>query len=289
MHASASSPAGAFTRRRSLQWLATFSWVPGAQAVPAGVQLASDWPQGRSPQGFLVSEKFDGVRAVWDGQRLCFRSGRMIAAPVWFLQGLPQHPLDGELWLGHGQFDLLSGVVRQQRPDDAQWRSVRYLVFDTPGQAGPFEARWQALQTVISAAGQTWLQRVAQWRVHDAAALQQDLQSVVQAGGEGLVLHHADALWRPGRSDALFKLKPENDDEAQVIGHQPGQGRHAGQTGALWVRTPDGLEFELGSGLNDAQRRQPPPVGSWVTYRYRDRTSRGLPRFATFVRARPPE
>jgi DNA ligase-1 len=36
--------------------------------------------------------------------------------------------------------------------------------------------------------------------------------------------------------------------------------------------------------LTNALRRDPPPVGSSVTYRYRDLTSSGLPRFATFVR-----
>lgn len=280
---------GVFTRRRCLQWLATFPFLPSAQAAPTGVQLASDWSLGRSPQGFLVSEKFDGVRAVWDGQRLRFRSGREIAAPDWFLRALPEHPLDGELWLGHGQFDRLSGVVRQHRPDEAGWRAVRYLVFDAPGQAGPFETRWQVLQAVIAAANQPWLQRVEQSRIDDRVALQQRLQSVVGAGGEGLVLHRADALWRSGRSDALFKFKPEPDDEAQVVGHLPGKGRHAGMTGALQVRTPDGQQFALGSGLSDLHRRNPPEVGSWVTYRYRDRTPKGVPRFATFVRVRSPE
>lgn len=278
-----------FTRRHGLQWLAALPFWPQAQAKPTGVQLASDWPVNRSPQGFLVSEKFDGVRAVWDGQQLRFRSGRKIAAPDWFVQALPDHPLDGELWLGHGQFDRLSGLVRQSQPDDAGWRAVRYQVFDAPGQAGPFESRWQALGPVIEAADRSWLLRVEQARVSDRHALLHRLQALVRAGGEGLVLHRADAPWRPGRSDALFKFKPEMDDEAQVTGYQPGKGRHAALTGALLVRTPDGLQFELGSGLSDAQRRAPPPIGSWVTYRYRDRTPNGLPRFATFVRVRPPE
>lgn len=279
----------AITRRRSLQWLAAFPFLANAQAAPAGVQLASVWLPERSPRGFLVSEKFDGVRAFWDGQHLRFRSGREMAAPHWFVRALPDHPLDGELWLGHGQFDRLSGVVRQQRPDEAGWRSVRYLVFDAPGQDGPFEARWHALQAVVATADQPWLERVEQFRVHDSAALQQRLEAVVSAGGEGLVLHRADAPWRSGRSDALFKLKPEMDDEAQVVGHQPGQGRYAGLTGALRVRTPQGVLFELGAGLSDAIRRNPPELGSWVTYRYRDRTPKGVPRFAAFVRARPPE
>lgn len=279
----------ALTRRRSLQWLATAPFMADSQATPGGVQLASDWSPDRSPEGFLVSEKFDGVRAVWDGQQLRFRSGRFIAAPEAFVRNLPDHPLDGELWLGHGRFDRLSGVVRQQQPDELAWRDVRYLVFDAPGWPGPFESRWQGLQTVISAVGQPWLLRVEQFRLSDSASLQQRLQAVVRAGGEGLVLHRSDAHWRPGRSDALFKLKPELDDEAQVVGYQPGKGRHAGLTGALKVRTPEGQRFELGSGLSDAQRRHPPELGTWVTYRYRDRTPAGVPRFATFVRIRPSE
>ena len=279
---------GAFTRRQGLQWLAAFPFLSDAQAAPTGVQLASDWPVGRSPQGFLVSEKFDGVRAVWDGQQLRFRSGREIVAPDWFVRALPQQPLDGELWLARGQFDRLSGVVRQQHAPEA-WRQVRYMVFDAPGQSGPFEARWQALQSVIEAAQQPWLLRVEQTYVDTATALQQRLNAVVRDGGEGLVLHRADALWQQGRTQALFKFKPEPDDEAQVVSHLPGKGRYEGMTGALQVRTPDGKQFALGSGLSDAQRRNPPQVGSWVTYRYRDRTPQGVPRFATFVRARAPE
>lgn len=278
-----------FTRRETLACLAAAPWVLAAQAAPPAVSLASDWPLGRSPRDFLVSEKFDGVRAVWREGRLRFRSGRPIAAPDWFVRALPDHPLDGELWWGHGQFDRVSGVVRQQRPDEAAWRQLRYLVFDAPGQAGGFEARWRALQAVIEAAQRPWLQRVAQQRVDSAAELQRQLQAVVRTGAEGLVLHQADALWRPGRSDALFKLKPEPDDEALVVGHQPGQGRLAGMTGALIVQTPQGQRFALGSGLTDALRREPPPVGSWVTYRYRDRTPKGIPRFATFLRVRPSE
>jgi len=279
----------AFTRRRSLQLLAALPFWPQAQAATSQVQLASDWPLGQSPQGFLVSEKFDGVRAVWDGQRLRFRSGREIAAPAWFLRALPDHPLDGELWSGRGQFDRLSGVVRQLRPDESSWQAVRYLVFDAPTVAGSFRSRWQSLEPVLAAVNQPWLQRVAQFEVSNAVELTHKLKTVVREGGEGLVLHRADAMWHPGRSDALFKLKPELDDEAQVMGYLPGKGRYEGMTGALQVRTSQGVVFALGSGLSDAQRRNPPEVGSWVTYRYRDRTPKGVPRFATFVRVRAPE
>ena len=50
-----------------------------------------------------------------------------------------------------------------------------------------------------------------------------------------------------------------------------------------------GQRFALGSGLSDVMRRNPPPVGAWVTYRFRDRTPSGLPRFASFLRVREAE
>lgn len=290
------------SRRKSLAILLLGPWwAPGlraqeAQAKKAApdsahmqVQLALNWPVARSPQGFLVSEKFDGVRAVWDGQVLRFRSGRLIAAPGWFLSALPRVALDGELWMGRGLFDRLSGVVRQAVPDDEAWRAVRYLVFDAPILTMTFAQRVLHLQSVLAAAQVPWLISVDQRVVNDARALQTLLQSTVGQGGEGLMLHRSDALWQPGRTDALFKFKLELDEEGLVVGYQAGQGRLRGQTGALLLQMSSGQRFALGSGLSDALRRDPPPVGSLVTYRYRDRTPSGLPRFASFLRVREAE
>ena len=274
-------------------WLVPSVWAQALGQVPSGepsaFQLAMPWPPGRSPQGFWVSEKFDGVRAVWDGQVLRFRSGRVIAAPGWFLSALPRVALDGELWMGRGAFDRLSGVVRQAEPDDEAWRAVKYLVFDVPGHAAPFAQRVALVQSTLAQAQQPWLLPVAQREVKDVRALQSLLQDTVRQGGEGLMLHRSDALWQAGRTDALFKLKPELDEEGLVVGYQPGKGRLVGMTGALLVQMPSGQRFALGSGLSDALRRYPPPVGTWVTYRYRERTPSGLPRFASFVRVREVE
>ena len=285
--------ASALSRRVFLMQSAIASFIGAEGAVAASssdrVQLASAWPVGQSPRGYLVSEKFDGVRAVWDGQVLRFRSGRVIAAPDWFLAALPALPLDGELWMARGQFDRVSGAVRKNVPDDLEWRAVKYLVFDAWGRSEPFAQRVNRLVQEVQAAKQPWLLAVAQTVVEDAAALEARLQEVVSQGGEGLVLHWADAPWQAGRTEALFKLKPQADEEARVVGYQAGKGRLQGLTGALLLETPQGQRFALGGGLSDALRRNPPPLGTWVTYSYRDRTPSGLPRFASFVRVRPPE
>jgi DNA ligase-1 len=233
-----------------------------------------------------VSEKLDGVRALWDGQVLRFKSGRTIAAPAWFTAALPNTPLDGELWLGRHRFDRLSASVRRSVPVDAEWRDIRYMIFDLPGDATPFGERASRIAALVGGQGTPWLQAIEQRRGVDAAMLQRQLLKTVDEGGEGLVLHRADATWQAGRSDALRKLKQVPDEEGRVIAHIPGKGRQTGHMGALLLEMANGQQFALGTGFTDAQRNAPPAVGSVVTYRYRDRTPTGLPRFASFLRVR---
>ena len=247
-----------------------------AEVLRGDVALADYW----------VSEKLDGARALWDGQRLRFRSGRPVPAPDWFVAGLPPEPLDGELWLGRGRFAELSGIVRRQQPRDDEWRQVRFMVFEQPDGAGSFTERVERLKTIVARAGVPWLQGVEQFRVADRAALQARLVAVVAGGGEGLMLHRADAPYVTGRSDALLKLKPRLDAEATVLAHLPGRGRLAGMMGALLVETPSGVRFQLGTGFTDAERREPPPVGAQVTFVYRELTRDGVPRFASYWRRR---
>ncbi|AAZ96765.1 DNA ligase, ATP-dependent [Thiobacillus denitrificans ATCC 25259] len=235
---------------------------------------------------YWVSEKFDGVRAQWDGHVLRFRGGGLAPAPAWFTADFPRVPLDGELWIARDAFDALSGTVRKAPPVDAEWRRVRYLVFELPGAPGDFSARVGQMREVIEQAAVPWLEAVAQTRVASREDLMQRLDAEVRAGGEGLMLHRADAPYLTGRSDALLKLKPWLDAEAIVVGYVPGKGKYAGMTGALRMETPDGKRFRLGSGLSDALRRQPPPVGTRITYRYTALTKNGMPRFPRYLRVR---
>ncbi len=253
-------------------------------AATHGVLLANLYRDAIDPAGYLVSEKFDGVRGVWDGQTLRFRSGRPVPAPAWFTEKLPREPLDGELWLGRGRFDALSGIVRTSPANDEDWRQVRYMVFEMPGAAGRFDERALRLRALVARIGWPQLQAVDQAPVADRAALQRRLAQTVAQGGEGLVLHLASAEYSTGRSDVMLKLKATLDTEATVIAHQPGQGKYAGQLGALQVQAADGRRFLIGTGLSDAMRRNPPPIGTVITYRYRDLTPGGLPRFASFLR-----
>jgi DNA ligase-1 len=190
--------------------------------------------------------------------------------------------------LGRHRFEEMAAIVHTANPDDARWRDVTYQVFDLPHASGSFSERKQAIAKLLSRLRKSWVHAVPHYRLSSSDALQKKLDDVVAAGGEGLVLHKADALYRGGRSDDLLKLKPLNDAEAQIVGYVPGKGKYTGLTGALIVQS-DGLRFRIGSGLSDAIRRQPPMIGEWITYRYRGKYPSGKPRFATYFRIRPAE
>lgn len=253
---------------------------------PPRLMLATSYEAGIDVSEYWVSEKLDGVRGHWDGSRLVTRGGHAIPAPDWFTAGWPEQPMDGELWIGRGRFAEVSGIVRSGHAGDAAWRRVRFMVFDLPGLPGPFRQRVMRMRELLGDAGIAWLRPIEQFRVDSAGELDARLEAVVAAGGEGLMLHHRDSIYRAGRSEHLLKYKPYQDAEARVVGHTAGTGKYAGMLGALIVERPDGLRFRIGSGFSDAERADPPPIGSWVTYRYNGLTVNGVPRFARFLRIR---
>ncbi|KPD23423.1 DNA ligase [Idiomarina zobellii] len=257
------------------------------QASPQ-TQLAKVYEENTSIpiSDYLVSEKYDGIRAIWTGSKLLTRQGNQISAPEWFTAPLPDIWLDGELWTKRQSFEALSSIVRTQIPEEERWREVQYMVFDMPDSQRPFEERYKNYSNLIEKMNIEHIKAVKQQRFHSNHELSEHLQAMVERGAEGLMLHLATALHQSGRSDALLKLKPYFDEEAEVIAHLPGKGKYTDMLGALRVRNQQGIEFSIGTGFTDAERANPPPVGSIITYKYHGYTNNGVPRFASFLRIR---
>lgn len=248
--------------------------------------LAQDYQDNIDVSQYWVSEKLDGVRVYWDGKQLISRGGNIIQAPAWFTADFPPRPLDGELWLARQQFAQILSTVSKQQPVNSEWQQLAYYIFELPQAEGTFTERIRMMQLLVQQQNSPYLQVVPQFRVADRATLLATLTQLEQAGAEGLMLHHQDAHYKTGRSADLLKLKTYQDAEATVISYRPGRGKYQGMVGALIVRTPEGLEFAIGSGLTDALRQTPPAIGSEITYRYNGYTSNGIPRFARFLRER---
>ena len=249
------------------------------QAVPPALLLANKWTPELDPAGWFMSEKLDGVRAVWDGKDLISRLGNRFDAPAWFTAKLPKERLDGELWLGRKQFQQAISIVRSQGLDK-EWAPITYRVFDMPDLKVGFEERIVAMKKLKVP---EHCQVVEQVCCKDVEHLKATLKAYEDLGGEGVMLREAGSLYVGNRSSTLLKVKTFFDDEAVITGYVPGQGRHKGRLGAYTCKMKNGNEFSCGSGLTDKDREKPLKVGTKITYRFVELTDDGNPRFPTFV------
>ncbi len=246
------------------------------------ILLAHTWDGTMNMAGWWMSEKLDGVRAYWDGEQLLSRQGNVYHAPDWFLSGFPKIPLDGELWLERGEFQRTVSIVRRQDKSD-HWREIRYRVFDAPGLGAGFEERYEQLRAAVSG-GPAYLEVLDQIPCRGNEHLLDELKRVEAMGGEGLMLREPGSRYEVGRSMTLLKVKRFLDQEATVMAHHAGKGKHKGKLGALEVALADGTRFRIGTGFSDRERSCPPAIGSVVTFQYQELSKDGVPRFPAFLR-----
>ncbi|RBW44554.1 DNA ligase [Psychromonas sp. B3M02] len=250
------------------------------------IQLATSYRQDIIVSDYFVSEKLDGIRAYWDGQQLLSKQGNTFTAPDWFIANFPRQAVDGELWIARQTFEQASSIVRTQDKHNQRWQQVKFMIFDLPTSPQPFSERVTAMEQLVTSTNNPYFKMIPQDKLTDSEALFNLLDKVVNAGGEGLMLHHQDALYQHLRSRDLMKLKRFEDAEATVVGHFPGKGKYQGMLGALLVETEDGIRFKIGTGFSDKERQNPPPIGKVITYRYTGKTRNNIPRFASFMRVR---
>lgn len=256
---------------------------------PPKLMLANVYHENISLKDYWVSEKYDGVRALWNGKQLISRGGNIYHAPDWFIRNFPEQKLDGELWINRQSFERVVSTVRDKVPDEEAWREIKYMVFDLPDSPDTFDKRLQELETLISKHDIPWLQIVKQWKVKSHQKLMSQLANITKNGAEGLMLHRGSSLYKGKRSGDLLKVKPYQDAEAIIIEHIAGKGKYTNYLGALLVETPSGIRFKVGSGFSDLERKNPPSIGETISYQYHGVTKNGIPRFASFLRVRPPE
>lgn len=257
------------------------------------------------------------VKPVASG--LWSRYGNVIVAPDYFLDSLPVGLLlDGELYCGN--FHQLRTIVSTDVADPSTWAKVKYIVFDSPGYDifatnkvnnpnferhinfttcvdcialnGGFNIRGGQFNVVYkevlgSVPCNEHLQVLSQIKLpmYEAEAKEQTygiLNTIVRAGGEGVMLRDPRSIWTPKRVNTLLKVKPMLDSEAIVIGHIDGEKRLEGMLGALVVKWNDKI-FNLGTGFHDTERKKELyPIGTKVRFKYTSLTGDGIPREARY-------
>ncbi len=244
--------------------------------------LAHSYESSIDISGWWMSEKLDGVRAYWDGQKFLSRTGKEYFSPDWFTEDLPNIPLDGELWLDRGQFQKTVSIVRRQDRSD-HWKNITFMIFDAPALPDVFEDRLSHLKKLFSKSDSKYAKILEHQICKDQKHLDSEMEQMEKLGGEGIMLRQPASKYVAGRSVTLLKVKNFIDSEAIVVDIQAGKGRHKGRMGALVVELPNSKQFKIGTGFSDSDRESPPPINSIVTFRYQELTNGGIPRFPSFV------
>ncbi len=245
------------------------------------VSQPKPYSKSKNPRGYWISEKYDGVRASWNGVELVTKHGNRIEAPAWWTARLPIADMDGELWAGRGKFQAALNLITSPL-DLADWGTVRLMTFDAPMRNVPMSERQEILASLPKS--ESWA-KVDHVECEGREHMMSEFARVDKAGGEGIVLHHPDTYYERGPTWTMMKLKRRDDSEGRVVGHNEAGGHWAGTIGSLRIATDDGAEFSL-NGLPDAVRSAPPPLGERVSFWHMGFTGRGIPRQARWHRVR---
>ncbi len=249
--------------------------------------------QKKNFNGYLMSEKLDGIRGIWEAGKFKTRQDNPIHTPSYFTYNFPSFKLDGELWITRAKFDEVSALIRSDNLDSSLWKSVTYNVFDVPNACEEFKLtpctlsnRLKVLERYLQQNPNPYIKIIKQIPIKDQEYLKEFYKDIIFNKGEGVVIRKDLAPYEKGRSKNALKLKPYEDAECKVIAYTEGKGKFQGKIGALLCQMPNDRVIKIGSGLKDKDRENPPKIGSIVTYKFNGLTKNSLPRFPVFLRIR---
>ncbi len=235
--------------------------------------------------GWLMSEKLDGIRGYWDGEKLYSKNGNPINAPKWFTANFPPFPLDGELWSKRDDFEAIQATVLDANPSK-NWENITYNIFEVPEVKGDFLMRLQKAKEWFEIHPNPHINIIKQIVCKDEQHLQNYLNEIIALKGEGVVIKEGIEPYHTGRSPYILKVKKVQDMEGIAIGYNYDK---KGKFKSLKLKLDNGVIFNLGGGFSDKERETPPQLGKIVTFKYYGFTKNGVPKFASFLRVREKE
>jgi DNA ligase-1 len=162
-------------------------------------QLLIDWNH-HNVTGWLCSEKLDGWRMIWDGKQFLTRQGTIFQAPREWFAGMPDIPLDGELFAGRGTFNSIRERMKQN------WQGLKFHVFDLPSPA-PFHARFEELEKIPLP---QHCALINHFPILSTAEWEKQASSIALDGGEGIIARNPSAPYKSGRDSNILRLVPQN-------------------------------------------------------------------------------
>ena len=235
--------------------------------------------------GWLMSEKLDGIRGYWDGEKLYSKNGNPINPPVWFTANFPPFPLDGELWSKRDDVEAIQATVLDAIPSK-DWETITYNIFEVPEAKGDFLLRLQKAKEWFATHPNSHVNFIEQIVCEDEEHLQNYLDKIVAFKGEGVIVKNPNKPYQTGRSSHILKVKIAHDMEGVVVGYKYDT---EGKLKSLKLEIKSGIAFYLGGGLSDQERLNPPKIGEMITFKYYGLSKNGVPKFASFLRIRKEE
>ena len=267
------------------------------------------------PVGWYMSEKFDGQRALWDGQKFISRGSgsgypRVYPyVPIWIIALMPPGiALDGELYTERNSFQEIGFLRKHLKPEklrkkgdssqlelDKKWNNIKFQVFDIIN-GDPFEKRQSLLKEIINERNKIWdlislppylkkgeslLMLTKQYRIDSEESLNKYYSELVSSDAEGVMIRAPFAPYIPRRTWLMLKLKPEEDSECIIVGYKPGEGKYQGMLGAFKCKAIDSDKTWYIGGMDDKTRKnykETHPIGTKITYKYTFLTDDLLPR-----------
>jgi len=229
--------------------------------------------------GWVMSEKLDGIRAYYDGKHLISRGGNIIHAPKWFLEGYPPFEVDGELWSKRGDFEHISSIVKTKVASE-RWKEITHNIFEVPNVEGNLTQRLLHVKPYTN----KYLKIIPQIKIKNREHLDRFLKEIELKNGEGVVVRDPSKSYIAKRTSSALKVKTFHDAECKIVGYTEGKGKYRGLVGALICQLDNEIEFKIGSGLSDNDRRNPPKVGTVITFRHQGFTKYAKPRFGVYLR-----
>lgn len=236
-------------------------------------------------QGWLMSEKLDGIRAIWDGKVLKTKNGNIIHIPKEFTHNFPPFYLDGELWTKRNDFETIQSIVLDKTAS-TQWKKITYNIFEVPYAKGDFLQRLQKAKNWFKKHHTPKVQFIQQIVCKDNIHLEKFLERIIAQKGEGVIIKNPNLDYIAKRSTQSLKVKKFLDMEGVVIGINYNNQQ---QMKSLKVQLQNGIIFNLGGGFSKKERQYHPKIGEVVTFKYYGLSKNKKPKFASFLRVREPE
>ena len=260
--------------------------APAVFADKPDLFLLKTYDNSQNVVGWVMSEKFDGIRGFWDGQQLLTRGGKALNPPAWFVADYPPFAIDGELWTKRGDFEHLVSIVRTKKPDE-RWRHVTHQIFEAPDQQGGLLNRLSILADYLTKHRNTSIRIINQIPITKQTQVNNFLREIVAKGGEGIVLRNPNTPYQTGRLSSALKVKQHSDTECIVQEILAGKGKYKNKMGAVLCQMNNGQQIKIGTGFSDKERENPPGIGSEITFKYYGLSKKSKPKYPVYLRITP--